>query len=124
MLLSSSNSFIGSIPHQDTIHTLYHRFFLAPFPIPSFSLLLLASGITHHALYFFRKEANLSHPWRPCSYHVSEAPVRHFQAGFYTAFVVLYDNVNYILFRKDVFVFLLFETVNSLELRDHFLSIP
>ena len=35
-----------------------------------------------------------------------------------------HKNVNYVLFRKVVFVFLLLEALNSMKFRDHFLSIP
>lgn len=90
---------------------------LIPFPIRIQSILFTTD---FSWLHFLQLHSLFSY-W---PHHVSEAPVRYFQAGFYTAFIVLYDNVNYILFRKDVFVFLLLETVNSLELRDHFLSIP
>lgn len=39
-------------------------------------------------------------------------------------FLFSYKNVSYILFRKVVFVCLLLDTVNRIEFKDHFLSIP
>lgn len=107
MLLSSSKSFIGSVPGQDTIYILSHSLFPAPFPGPSIPLptvqchypscpiLLQGRGLLGDA--------------------ILGAPIH---------LTIPYDSVNHVLFREDVFVFLLLETLHSMEFRDHFLTVP
>lgn len=71
--------------------------------------------------------------WRSWGYRLLllfSLPLLHYTSSLETNigpaghFLFSCKNVSYILFRKVVFVCLLIETVNCIEFKDHFLSIP
>lgn len=118
---SHLNCFIGSIPWQDTIHILFHSLFPAPFPAPSPLLPTAPNAITHHALSLFRQEANQKSSLETQLTSFCSLLLGTFEWAPMPWYTSLYS-VSHIVFRKDEFVFLLLETVNSAGLRDCFQS--
>lgn len=114
MLLSSSKSFIGSVPGQDTIYILFHSLFPAPFPGPSFPLPTVQCHYPSYPILLQRRGI--------LGGTILGDPLT--SGGLPYTLTILYDSVNYVLFRKDVFVLLFLETLHSMEFRDHFLPVP